>query len=143
MMNRSTVFLSLLIGTLLFSGCKKDDNRVDGIPDVFVDLQININNPAYDDLIIPTGWVYQSGGSKGLILYRRSTTEIVAMDRHCPYQPEDGCAIAVNESGIIAEDDCCGSQFSIHDGSIIQGPAAHSLHMYNTTFDGTMLRVFN
>lgn len=141
-MTNKYLLISLSL-VLSFSACRKDEEQVNGIPNVMVNVQININNPAYFDLSIPGGWVYHAAGSRGLILYRRNTTDIIAMDRHCPYRPQDGCAVSVDESGIVAEDDCCGSRFSINDASVLEGPAAQSLRTYNTTFDGTILMVFN
>ena len=35
------------------------------------------------------------------------------------------------------------SAFLITDGSVVQGPSALSLQKYNTTFNGTTLRIYN
>ena len=141
MINRSIV---LIVGlTVVLSACKKEGTEISSIPNVQVNVQLNINNPAYFDISIPGGWVYHSAGSRGLIIYRRSNDVFIAMDRHCPYEPQDGCAVAVDSGNVIAEDACCGSQFTINDGSLHQGPATQSLRTYNTTFDGTILRIFN
>jgi nitrite reductase/ring-hydroxylating ferredoxin subunit len=68
----------------------------------------------------------------------------VALDRHCPYQPADLCRVFVDDSELIARDTlCCGSAFLITDGSVVQGPAALNLQRYNTSFNGTTLRIFN
>ncbi len=61
-----------LIGVLLLvsaaPGCRKSEPG--GVPPVAVDISININNPAYNALAVPSGWLYLSGGSQGLIVYR-------------------------------------------------------------------------
>ena len=144
-MNKYLVILSLAIVVLASSSCKKDGEVVNAssIPWVQVEVLINLNNPAYFDLSVPGGWIYYSAGSKGLIIHRRNQTEFIAMDRHCPFQPEDGCVVEVDNSAVFSEDACCGSQFGINDASILQGPALEGLRVYNTTYDGTFLRVFN
>lgn len=133
---------ALLLTIALLVGCKRD--RPGGVPLTPVDIAINVNNPAYVDLAVPGGWLYLTGGSLGIIVYRRSPEEFVAMDRHCPYQTEELCRVFVDESEVIARDTlCCGSAFLITDGSVTQGPSALSLQRYNTSFNGTTLRIYN
>lgn len=127
---------------LLATACRKEQRG--GVPLSVVDISINVNNPAYSDLAVPGGWVYLSGGSLGLIVYRSSPDSFVAMDRHCPYQPADLCRVFVDDSEITAQDTaCCHSSFLITDGSVVQGPAALNLQRYNTSFNGTTLRIYN
>ena len=140
------IFLPLaLLGSLLLTGCKKDKNV--NVPLVAVDISININLPEYNALAVTGGWAYINGGSQGLIVYRKSPEEFVAMDRHCTYRPEDLCRVYVDDSQIIARDtvstNACGSAFLLLDGSVINGPAVPGLKLYNTTFNGTYLHVFN
>jgi len=133
----------LLLGVAMFmTACRKEERG--GVPLSLVDISINVNNPAYSDLAVPGGWVYLSGGSLGLIVYRSGPDSFVAMDRHCPYQPADLCRVFVDESEITAQDTaCCHSSFLITDGSVVQGPAALNLQRYNTSFNGTTLRIYN
>lgn len=140
-MPKIPAFLFALV-TLLGLGCRKEQRG--GVPLTQVDISINVNNPSYADLAVPGGWLYLSGGSMGILVYRSTPESFVALDRHCPYQPADLCRIFVDESEIIARDTlCCGSAFLITDGSVVQGPAALSLQRYNTTFNGTILRIYN
>lgn len=140
---RPFLLTTLCLGVLLGSaGCKKDERG--GVPLTPLDISINVNNPSYIDLAVPGGWLYLTGGSQGLIVYRASTDEFVAMDRHCPYQPADQCRVFVDGSEIQARDTaCCHSSFLITDGSVVEGPSALNLQRYNTTFNGTTLRIFN
>jgi nitrite reductase/ring-hydroxylating ferredoxin subunit len=134
--------LLLALIVLLAPGCGKDERG--GVPLSLVDISINVNNPSYADLAVPGGWVYLSGGSLGILVYRSSPETFVALDRHCPFQPADLCRVFVDDSELIARDTlCCGSAFLITDGSVVQGPAALSLQRYNTSFNGTTLRIFN
>ena len=135
-----------LIGVLLLvssaPGCRKSEPG--GVPPVAVDISININNPAYNALAVPSGWLYLSGGSQGLIVYRNGPSEFTALDRHCPYQTGDLCRVYVDSSEVIARDSlCCHSAFLITGGEVIEGPAALNLQQYNTSFNGTTLRIYN
>jgi nitrite reductase/ring-hydroxylating ferredoxin subunit len=135
----------MLLASAAFAlpACRKPATNT-GVPPVTVDISINVNNPAYADIAVPGGWLYLSGGSQGLIVYRTSADAFVAWDRHCTYQPANLCRVFVDESELIARDTaCCHSAFLISNGSVVQGPASLSLQRYNTSFNGTTLRIYN
>lgn len=137
-------FLSLTSFLLIISiaGCKKDTDN--GIPITPVDIYLYTNNPSFVNLHGVGGWVYITGGVRGILLYRKSSSEFMAYDRNCTYQPSDACAtVIVDASNILAVDTCCNSKFSLYDGSVIQAPAGLSLKIYNTTFDGNVLHIYN
>ncbi len=135
----------LLAGIALVAvlqSCQKDTPV--GAPPTLVDINININNPSYIDLAVPGGWVYLSGGNQGIIVYRKTVDEFVAMDRLCMYQPSQLCRVHVDDTDLIARDTtCCASAFLLIDGSVTQGPSSLGLVRYNTTFNGTTVRIFN
>ena len=132
----------LLAGAEFFSCKKRGDNSV--IPNVPVDIYIYTTDPVFFNLQVAGGWEYISGGSRGILIYRASNSDFMAFDRHCPYMPENTCGqIEVSATNVSAIDSCCDSQFSIIDGSIQKGPAAMPLKQYQTTFDGTVLHVYN
>ncbi len=134
------MLMVLLVGA--FVGCKREERG--GVPIAPVDISINVNNPAYADLAVAGGWLYLSGGSLGILVYRSTQETFVAMDRHCPYRTADLCRVSVDESELIARDTtCCNSAFLITDGSVVEGPAALNLQRYNTSFNGTTLRIYN
>lgn len=135
-------FFGLAVVLTAITACKKEERG--GVPYTLVDIQFNVNNPAYVDIQVPGGWVYISGGSRGIIVYRKSMDEFVALDRHCTYQPENVCQVHVDDTQVMARDTvCCGSRFLIIDGSVTQGPAGIALKSYNTTFNGSILRIYN
>lgn len=134
------LFLFLIIVVVLSWSCR---DRQSQIPYVQVNLNININEPQYFDLSVPTGYVYITGGSLGIILYRLSDTEFVALERHSPYNPEDGCRVEVKSDGVIIEDPCSDSEWLINDGSIVSGPTNFALTTYNTSFSSPYLYIYN
>lgn len=131
----------VLIFVLLVSRCKKDEDQ---IPNAYVNFYIDVTSTQYIGLNNVGGYVYLTGGVRGIIVYRRSVDEFIAYERNCPYQPSNTCALVeVDNSAVMAVDSCCGSQFLLLDGSIIQGPATIMLKQYQTAFDGTTLHVYN
>lgn len=134
--------LYIFIISLLFLSCSKDENA--NIPLVTVNFTININNPAYNAVSTSGTWMYLNGGSRGIILYRSSNSAFKAYERHCTYDSNNSCAlVSVDPSNITAKDDCCGSQFLLTDGSVIKNPASLPLKQYKTSFDGSVLRIYN
>jgi nitrite reductase/ring-hydroxylating ferredoxin subunit len=137
MLARALTILLVLSG---FS-CGKNRNQ---IPNVLVDITVNINNPGYYTLTAVGGYMYFSGGSRGIIAFRKSTDAFNAFDRHCPYEPEKSCGIlSVQSDNVTMKCACCASVFSLWDGSLQSGPAYQPLKTYNTTFDGTTLSIYN
>lgn len=135
-------FLTLLALLISISSCRKD-NSDSQVPLVAVDFTINLNDPQFIDLAVPTGWVYVTGGSMGIIIYRNNDTEFSAYDRHSPYNVDDLCQVSVNEDNITINDECSDSQWIITDGQVIDGPAQAPLRRYFTTYSPPFLRVYN
>jgi hypothetical protein len=133
--------LALIALFVILSGCR--DRNTNRVPDVPVNIAINIYQPDFFNLTVPSGWVYITGGSRGIIVYRKSTTEFVALERHSPFQPEDNCAVIVNEDNVIVSDPCSDSQWLIMDGTIVQGPTALPLETYRTSFSDPILYITN
>jgi len=132
----------ILFFVLIFASCKKTQNQ--SVPYVPVNITIYPSLPQYIKLTTIGGWAYVSGGSKGIIVYRKSNDEFMAYDRHCPYKVEDGCVVAIDSTtNIIVKDKCCNSQFILTDGSVSNGPATTGLLKYATTYNGNALTINN
>jgi nitrite reductase/ring-hydroxylating ferredoxin subunit len=137
--------IMMFVAALLSSAwsCNKTVEH-ESIPNVAVNMYLDISSTMYIELSTIGGYVYVTGGYKGIIIYRVSPEDFVAYDRGCPFDPTLACArIEMDPSGITLTDSCCGSNFSVLDGSIIKGPATQPLKRYHTQFDGQMLRVWN
>lgn len=72
----------------------------------------------------------------GLLITRKSDTEIVALSRFCPHQ---GCAVNKFSNG-VAYCPCHGSKFD-STGKVIQGPASSPLKKYNATISGNIITI--
>lgn len=138
--------LFLLISVILLTGCKDDDEN-ERVPRIATDITLNLDLPEYQILLNPGGWIYLTGGSRGIIVYRVNLEEFSAFDRHCTYNVPEACRVSVDEeSGITATDNqCCGSQFELITGNVIEGPAQLGLSTFLTQFNSNSntLRVFN
>lgn len=113
------------------------------IPYVDVQVDLNLSLPAYNILNFPGNWLYISGGSRGLIVYRYTLDEFVVLDRHATWDVGAGCQCTVAQDGYTIEDPCSGSQWYIFDGSIIQGPTTAPLERYTTTWIPPVLSIRN
>lgn len=134
-------FSILTIFFTMLSSCKEDKD--DLIPYAQVDFVIDINSTFYNELSSVGGWVYVTGGYKGILIYRLSMEDFLAFERSCTFKPLDPCErIVMEPSGLSMIDSCCSSRFLILDGSVIEGPATRMLRQYHTTFNGQYLRVY-
>jgi len=136
---------TLILSLLLYSSWSCNDKAEHpSIPNVSVNVQLDISSTLYIELSTIGGYVYITGGYKGIVVYRVSPDEFVAYDRACPFNPTATCErITMDPSGLTLTDSCCTSKFSILDGSIIKGPATQPLKRYNTQYDGQILHIWN
>jgi nitrite reductase/ring-hydroxylating ferredoxin subunit len=142
-MKSFSFFLFLFALLITPFGCKKDAVKTP-IPYASVDIYIYTSNPSFISISVVGGWTYVAGGVRGILIFRKSNTEFIAYDRNCTYQPEDPCStVVVDKSNIIAKDTCCHSEFLMTDGSVLKAPASLPLKVYNNTFDGSVLHIYN
>jgi len=142
MVKRLSISLLLLSLVVVFS-CNKNQNRVPYVP---IDLYLNITLPSYSNLNVIGGWVYVSGGSKGLIVYRQTADTFMVYDRHCTYDVNAACDPAsVDSTNLAISCDCDGSQYQLYDGAVINGPATYALQQYQSSFDdlANTLHIYN
>jgi hypothetical protein len=137
------IILSLLVIVFGLS-CKKNQNHP--VPLVPVDKTIDINLPSYINLTGVSGWAYVSGGSRGIIVYRRSQDEFLAFDRHSPADPNGTCGQPLTpdvDNFLTLLDTCNNASFSLYDGSPISN-SEFGLRIYQTIWDGnSQLRIYN
>lgn len=138
---RPYITITLILSLILFS-CKKDEDR---IPYRYVDFYIYLSDPEYTELNSVYAPVMVSNvGVLGIIIYRKTDTEFMALERMCPYKPSDNCSVVIDSTGYFASCPCCGSKFSLpSDGSLENGPAERPLVQYTTAFDGQKIHITN
>ena len=140
--NASFRSAAIALGALVLLQARCNDPQ-QFIPYVPVDFSVNVNLPAYLDLSVPSGHVLVNGGSQGIILYRYTLDQFVALDRHSTFDIPANCQVEVAEDGLLITDPCSNSEWLIIDGSVISGDAVYPLHHYATQWNDPVLRVFN
>lgn len=132
--------LLVLIGFVLLSCGKSGSN----IPNVAVNFQSDINNPALSALKSPGGAVIIKGyGVAGLIIYREPDLTYAAYDACSSYMPQNVCAVTLDNNALTCTDPCSGSKFSLADGSPVKAPATRSLKPYSINVSNFEIFVSN
>ena len=113
---RKFLVLCLLISII---SCEKNET-IDLLPNVPVNVVIDLNLPQYIDLQTPTGWVYTSGGNDGLkgILIQNTgigSPPYKAFERACPNN--DCVSPMIFDGSLVMKCQCDDSEYSIIDGS--------------------------
>lgn len=136
------IFFLVTLTTL--ASCGK--NRENPVPNIPLDITIDINLPSYNGLQGVGGYTYVTGGSKGIIVYRKSIDEFIAFDRHSPADINGTCTQPLYPSStnfLELIDSCNNATFSLYDGSPIEN-CEFGLRQYATQFNGTnLLRIYN
>lgn len=81
------IYIILSISLLTTNSCKNRDDTVSCFPDSNINVQLNLNLPAYYELQTVGGWIYvseQQSGTRGLIVVRTSTGFKI-YDRNAPH----------------------------------------------------------
>jgi nitrite reductase/ring-hydroxylating ferredoxin subunit len=142
----------LLLGSL---ACKKDNpvQNADEIPNVPVNLTVNMDLPQHFDLQQPGQWKQYDGGVKGIVVYHSYDGQFYAFDRNCSYKPFDACAVLEVEDnnlyfhcGKTVNDTftkCCDSRFELSSGFPVEGPATKPLKIYSVYREGNTLYIGN
>lgn len=127
---------------LLLGACAKDDGS--RIPDVYVNFSVPANDPSISALNSPGGAVIiNNHGVAGLIIYRRADNALVAYDRCSSVNPQQKCAVTLDNPNLTATDPCSGAKFSLYDGAPVKAPATRNLKQYNVTSNSLYLMVTN
>lgn len=108
--------LFLLLPFIMFFSCEKNVTN-DILPNVSVNVTINIDLPQYIDLQTPTGWAEITGGIKGILIQNTGigNPPYKAYDRACP---NNDCATPMIFDGSLKmKCPCDNSEYSIIDGS--------------------------
>lgn len=140
-MNRILVII-ITVCTVSLSNCRNIDDE-HTVPDVVVNIDIDVNLPQYNNLNFIGGWIYLEGGYNGILVHRSTSDFIAAYDRQAPFQVNDYCRVIVDSNGVTCTDTCSGSQWLLLDGQLVKGPAARPLKPYATVFDGARLSIRN
>lgn len=147
-MDLKNIILIGVIFLMIVFGCKKKketkSNAEHPVPYVPVDITIYPGDPLNFKIQAIGGWLYINGGINGIIVYRKSQQEFIALERTSSYLPDNPAAKAkVMTDNFTCRDTISDSRWQIFDGGVTQGPTQWGLRVYGTTYDGNALRIKN
>lgn len=136
-MRRQSYILTILLVVVASFSCKKQAQE-SLIPNVTVNELVYLSNPSSFNLQVQGGWIYNQGGYRGLVVYRRYFTQqyndFIAYERACPEHFADDCGRMKIVDDIFLECPCTGHQYLLFDGQPMDG-SAYPIRFYNTQFD--------
>lgn len=145
-------FTLLLPALLSLHSCDGNSQVTEKIPTGPVNLNIDLNLPAYMQLANPGSHAYFEGGIKGVLVIHDYDDSWYAFERGCAFQPLDNCsriwADSVNiqlQCGTPTStgfQPCCSSKYT-YSGFPLQGEARGRLARYQIQRSGNAVMVFN
>jgi hypothetical protein len=142
---KAFINMNKLLGLILilFAASCEPASEQSPIPNVPVNIEVNLNDIDNAPLNRIGGYIYVDGGVKGIILLRESQNVYRAFDRNCTFQPSNDCVIVdVHSSGFYLVDDCCESTFDL-SGFPTGGPAQFPLKEYRISQISDLLLITN
>ncbi len=126
---------SLLFVLLFIAGASCRNQNADFVPNVLVDLTLNLNNPSYQPVTVVGGHLFMpTQGYRGIVIYRANINEFQAFDMACTYRPLESChVVALDSATSLLKCACCDSRFNF-EGQLLQGPAGVPLKAYRTLY---------
>lgn len=140
------ILTAVLIVFLTVISCKKKskDSNDNNVPYTPINITVYVSDPLNYKIQTPGGWMYYSGGVNGLIIYRKTSSDFVVLERTSTYDPENFDArVKVQSDNFTCKDTISSSKWQIVDGVVIAGPATIALKLYANSFDGNALKIFN
>ena len=146
MMMKRLLILSLLV--MLVNSCK-DDDQIENpfLPDITVDLRLNLNLPQYSKLKFPgnSEVVDTEGiGIRGIVVYSINETLFTAYDLSDPNHSPNSCSKQIIEGTTVTcpcdDDD---NSYTIISGQPLTGGGSYGLKAYRVRLEGNTLFISN
>jgi len=137
-----TKVIYFLVSFSILLACQRTVEE-SGVPNISVDIEINLSELDNAPLQQIGGFIYVPGGVRGIILRRESQSIYRAFERNCTYKPLEACStVDMHSSEFYMEDTCYNSTFNL-DGFPTGGPAKFPLKEYRVSLSGDYLFIFN
>lgn len=123
--------LFLLFLIILHFSCEKNETT-DILPNVPVNIIVNLDLPQFIKLKTPPNWEYAKGGINGILIQSTGLTPpYKAYDRACPNN--DCTSAMVFDGSLKMKCPCDNSEYSIIDGSPQTAGNSHFAREYRVT----------
>jgi hypothetical protein len=148
-----TLFLTaaLMVLSMVLS-CNNHSQVTEQIPVGPVNLNIDLNLPAYMQLANPGSHAYFEGGVKGVLVIHDYDDTWYAFERGCAFEPLNACAKIWADSVNIqlrcgtptstGFQSCCNSKYT-YNGFPLEGEARGRLARYQIQRNGNAVMVYN
>lgn len=137
--------LPLLIAIISILSCSDDDIRTRNpfLPNYAVNVQVNLNLPAYSDLNYAGNAVWINSGSSGIngIILFNAGGSYLAWEATCPNQIPQNCSVLeISEPNVLCP--CDNVTYSLYTG-LSNADLRYPLMQYRTEVTGNVIRIFN
>lgn len=142
-MKKTLLIFSLF---LLITGCSQSDDSYrnnPNLPDVRVNLQLNLNLPEYNDLAYPgNSYSTYTQGVRGIVIYNINNNQYAAFELSDPNHPPSNCS-AMTVDGVIANCGCDDNKYNIITGELSEGEGQYTMKPYRVERSGRFLIITN
>lgn len=144
---KKIIILFLILGCVF--SCRKKSKQQNianhPVPSVVVNYITYPTDPLNFKIQAIGGWMYVDNvGINGIIIYRKSQEEFVAIERTSSYLPNNPAAkVKVQSDNFTLRDTISDSRWRLFDATVTQGPADWALRTYGTTYNGNALTIKN
>jgi len=131
---------------ILITSCSGSDDAIrnnPNLPNVRVDLQLNLDFVEYNDLAFPgNSFATNNQGIKGIVIYNINNTQYTAFELSDPNHPPSSCS-GMTVNGVIATCDCEENQYNLITGELLEGEGQYTMKPYRVERAGRFLIVSN
>ena len=146
------VLMMMMSHLFLLESCDNNNQVTEQIPTGPVNLNIDLNLPAYMHLANHGTHAYLEGGVKGVLIIHDYDDSWYAFERGCAFQPLSSCSRIWADSVSIqlqcgtptgtGFQPCCSSKYT-YAGFPLQGEAKGRLARYQIQRNGNAIMVYN
>ena len=131
-----------IIVLLSFISCGSTDDGNSILPNVPVNVTLNLNLPLYQNLQFNNNSVFvENHGIKGIIVFRFSENNILAWDAACPHISPSQCS-TMSIVGVKMVCACDDTEFNILNGSPLSG-TQYNAKQYKAVKNGNSITITN
>lgn len=141
-MNRLHHLSLCLLFVALATSCGGDERCA--VPIGITNFQIEPNAAYYSGLNVVGGYIYLTGGHRGVVVVRTGIDQFKAYERSCPADTNTAVVVSGDWGSSLLECPKCHTCFIVDaEGVPMDGGATHCpLYQYSTSYTGGVLYVF-
>lgn len=141
-MKKTLPYLLLALSTIALVACGREQRC--NVPIGMTNFTIEPNSAYYSGLNNVGGYMYLTGGHRGVVVIRTAYDQFVAYERTCPADSTSAVEVTSDWGSSILECPKCHTLFVVNaDGYPMDGGAtACPLYQYSTAYSGGILSVY-